>query len=296
MVQSNSSSSNNSWVLVGVIFIAVLAIAWFFIDTTSSEQPLKEVEKVSVSEQKVEPELVLPEPIEPEPVEPESILELDDIATEGDVETEVVVESPIPTLADSDNWLRDNLPEITWRKELLKLIITEDLIQRFVVFTDNFVQGNIAYEHSPLTLPASSFTAIIEKSDDNNELMFWDEKATARFSLYVELLRSVDNETLVKWYFELKPLFDQAYASLGYEDENFTEVLQDAITRVLDMEIPSDMLELERPSVMYTFKNQEVESLDDADKLLLRLGKDNLLIIKSVLLEISEKLARGDEQ
>ena len=36
----------------------------------------------------------------------------------------------------------------------------------------------------------------------------------------------------------------------------------------------------------------EVEALDDADKLLLRLGKENLLVIKSVLLEINERLAR----
>jgi len=62
---------------------------------------------------------------------------------------------------------------------------------------------------------------------------------------------------------------------------------------VLDMEIPKERLELIRPSVMYQFKNQEVEKRDDVEKLLLRLGKENLLVIKSVLLEMNEKLSRA---
>ena len=44
---------------------------------------------------------------------------------------------------------------------------------------------------------------------------------------------------------------------------------------------------------MYKYKDESLESLDDAEKLLLRLGKENLLVIKSVLLEINEKLARA---
>jgi hypothetical protein len=86
-------------------------------------------------------------------------------------------------------------------------------------------------------------------------------------------------------------LIDEAYAELGYEDD-FTLTLQDAITRVLDMELPQSDMSLIRPSVMYKYRNVELESLDASDKLLLRLGKENLLIIKSVLLEINEKIAR----
>ena len=102
-----------------------------------------------------------------------------------------------------------------------------------------------------------------------------------------------DSEMLVQWYGELKPLIDQAYAELGYPEEDFTDKLQNAITKVLDMEIPKEQLELSRPSVMYKYKDESLESLDDAEKLLLRLGKENLLVIKSVMLEINEKLARS---
>ncbi|MFT5759313.1 MAG: hypothetical protein ACI9LM_004070 [Alteromonadaceae bacterium] len=206
----------------------------------------------------------------------------------------VVVTAPLPTLDESDSWLQEKLPALTWRKELLKLVINDDMIRRFVVFTDNFSQGLVAYEHSPLVAPSSGFSALEEKSDNNESKTKWqwDEISTRRFSLYVDLLRSVDTDSLVEWYIELKPLIDQAYSELGYPDNDFSEVLQSTITRVLDMELPKEPIELVRPSVMYRYKNAEIEALDDADKLLLRLGKENLLVIKSVLLEINEKLTR----
>ena len=98
---------------------------------------------------------------------------------------------------------------------------------------------------------------------------------------------------LISWYFELKPLINEAYQELGYPDDDFTDVLQEAITKVLDMNIPDSTLELERPSVMYKYKDPQIEQLDDTEKFMLRLGKENLLVIKSILLELNEKLSRG---
>ncbi|GHF98308.1 DUF3014 domain-containing protein [Thalassotalea marina] len=285
---SPSSTSSTPWAIIGAIVVVVVIAAVWFLNQEEPKEP------VVIEPPKVEQ----PDPIVEEKVEetPEPVVEELPPPPEP-----VVVEHPeppkpmLPTLSESDDWLKEKLPTITWRKELLKLVVDDDMIRRFVVFTDNFSQGVLAYEHSPLIKPSSSFTA--KEINQNGEVvMKWDETTTRRFSLYVDLLRTVDTDTLVDWYFELKPLVDEAYRELGYQNEDFTDILQDAITKVLDMEIPKERLELERPSVMYQFKDQEYESLDDADKLMLRLGKDNLLVIKSVLLEISEKLARAREE
>ncbi|NQZ81722.1 MAG: DUF3014 domain-containing protein [Colwellia sp.] len=268
-------------ILVGIIgVLSLLILSWLFL---GQEDKIVEIAPVVV------------EPIAP--VIEEDPVELEEVIVEPIVEViEEIVEviTPLPTLDESDGWLQEKLPSLTWRKELLKLVINEDMIRRFVVFTDNFSQGLIAYEHSPLIAPATTFSAI-EKNSANNESKTtwqWDDTSTRRFSLYVDLLRSVDTDSLVEWYIELKPLIDQAYSELGYPDDDFTDILQSTITRVLDMELPKEPIELVRPSVMYRYKNAETEALDDADKLLLRLGKDNLLVIKSILLEINEKLAR----
>jgi len=282
-MENSQPTSSTPWVfIVSVIAVIVIAaIAWQYSTTEKEQAPIVEVAEIEPVEE--QSELVMEVPVAAEEVVVEKIVE----------EPEVLEPEPVlPTLAESDSWLKEKLPSITWRKELLKLVIDDDMIRRFVVFTDNFSQGTLAYEHSPLVQPTVSFSAR-EVKEEGKQVLKWDDTTSRRFSLYVDLLRSVDSDTLISWYFELKPLIDQAYEELGYPDEDFTDILQDAITKVLDMEIPKERLELVRPSVMYQYKNEDIEKLDDVNKLLLRLGKENLLVIKSVLLEINEKIARG---
>lgn len=206
---------------------------------------------------------------------------------------EQVIAVSLPPLDESDAWVQGKLPELTWRNELLSLLITEDIIRRFVVFTDNFAQGLLAYDHSPFIQPKVKFSIDeqLPNVDGQQNVWQWDSETSKRFDLYVDLLRSVDSTTLVKWYVDLKPLIDEAYSELGYEDD-FTYTLQDAITRVLDMELPKSAMNVTRTSVMYKYDDPQLEALDDSDKLLLRIGKENLLIIKSVLLDINEKLVK----
>lgn len=277
------------WGVIAVIIIAIVVIViWQFMSK--------------------EPEIVAPalievvQPIVEAPVEEPEILPIEEVVTPEEVELpaseiqESEVVNPLPLLDESDSWVQEKLPTLTWRKELLKLIVNDDMIRRFVVFTDNFAQGQLAYEHSPLVKPKNTFNANeVKATAESPSSLQWDETSTRRFSLYVDLLRSIDTDTLIQWYTESKPLIDQAYDELGYPDANFTETLQDAIIRILDMEIPKVELELTRPSVMYKFADDELESLDDSDKLLLRLGRENLLVIKSILLEINEKLSRVED-
>jgi hypothetical protein len=302
-INKNDQANKNKalWPLIVIIILMMIAIgvAWQF--TGDRSEPIVIDEPIVIVEE-------LPEITETVEILPEPVVERPEAAV---IETEIdePIKEPLPLLDNSDNWLKLKLPEITWRKELLKLIIDEDMIRRFVVFTDNFAQGVIAYEHSPFTLPKTKFTTEIKSNNvkkssqnfaqttSNNSLVLehsiwqWDENSSRRFSLYVDLLRSMDSESLVKWYSEVKPLIDEAYSELGYEDD-FTNTLQDAITRVLDMELPKSPMELIQPSVMYKFADPTIEALPDADKLLLRLGKENLLVMKSILLELHEKLAQ----
>ena len=288
-------------VFIALVVVAIV-VAWQFTGDKSEPQIVVD-EPEYIEEAVVEKEVLVPSLPEPIVEIPEEIV----------VEEEIIepVVTPLPLLDDSDEWLKLKLPEITWRKELLKLIIDEDMIRRFVVFTDNFAQGVIAYEHSPFILPNAKFTPqtdsvsfektsqTLEQSSSINALPTkqnvwqWNENSSRRFSLYVDLLRSMDSDNLVQWYGDIKPLIDEAYNELGYEDD-FTNTLQDAITRVLDMELPKSSMALIQPSVMYKFADPELETLPASDKLLLRLGKDNLLVMKSVLLELHEKLAQQE--
>jgi hypothetical protein len=283
MENQTQTAKQTSWGIIAVIIVIVIAVsAGLYFSNSPTDKPTEIIQPVVEATPEPEPEII---------PEPEVIIEPEEVPVPAEIEPEAEPVAILPTLDESDAWIQEKLPSFTWRKELLKLVINQDMIRRFVVFTDNFSQGNLAYEHSPLVKPNTKFSANEIKNGASSNWQ-WDESATRRFTLYVDLLRSFDSETLVQYYFEMKPLIDQAYTELGYPDDDFTDVLHDAITRVLDMEIPHESLDLVRPSVMFRYKDADIESLDDSDKLLLRLGKENLLVIKSVLLEINERLAR----
>lgn len=291
MTQAQSRKSSG-WLIPSIAVVAIAGgVYWYVNKDEAVVEPVEIVqEELPVVQEKVEPTQV-----EQEVIEPIELPEVEQVETQQTNSEPEVIENPLPSLDNSDAFVMEKLPDITWRKELLKLVVSKDMIRRLVVFTDNFSQGIVAYNNSPLVAPNTKFSVkpLNEEGEGNYA---WDESSTKRFTQYVDLLRSMESETLVSLYFEVKPLVDEAYAELGYPDDDFTEVLLDAITRVLDMELPKDDLALVRPSVMYKFKSKEIESLDDTDKLLLRIGKDNLLILKSVLLEFSEKLSRADDE
>jgi hypothetical protein len=299
MQQESTTTSSATTAIVGAIIIVVVALLlWYWLDDNESEranvdlmntpmaQLTPEQQSVDSQDDTVDNSAVVEEPL-PEKILPE-------VAPES-VNEPAAIEPALPALEESDALIQQKLSELTWRKELLKLVVNEDMVRRFVVFVDNFAQGNVAYKRSPLVLPSESFTAI-EEENQSEEIYQWDKNEERRFALYIDLLRSFDTDQLIDWYQELKPLIDQAYAELGYPDKDFTETLLAAISRVLDREIPKEMPALIRPSVMYKYKDPTLETLPAADKLLLRLGKENLLVLKSVLLEVSDKISRIEEK
>ena len=269
-----------SWSLITVIILLVIVIAtaWQY----TGNKPVETQEKSPVTFLPESEDIIVVESEISNVVIIEEVLE----------EKKGVVENLLPSLDESDRWIKIKLSNIILHKNLLSLIINEDMIRRFVIFTDNFSQGVIAYGHSPFILPNTKFSPDL-KNKPTQDTWQWNDSATQRFDLYIDLLRSVDSESLVRWYIEVKPLIDDAYSELGYEDD-FTKTLQDAMTRVLDMELPKSSMNLTRRSVMYKFADPKLEGLPQADKLLLRLGKENLFVIKSILLELHEKLAQQE--
>lgn len=288
---SSDNAKSSSWVLISVILAVIIGVflIWkYFLSSSDTEHidalpsnPEVTIEQNIPDINNSNDELV--EKSAQEFIPTEEISTLESVA-------DVIEQRILPKLDNSDSWIKEKLTSIFMKKELLSLIVDDDMIRRFVVFVDNFSQGSIAYGHSPLVDHNQPFKVNKALSSGSENTWNIDDDSFKRFTQYAELLRSTNPDELIEYYQEVSPLIEEAYAELGYPDKRFKQTLQSAISKVLSLGFPSGNPELIRPSVMYRYKSDVLEELDDADKLMLRIGEDNLLMVKSVLTEVSEKI------
>lgn len=161
------------------------------------------------------------------------------------------------------------------------LLIPKNIIRNFVVFIDNLSRGELFHKYSPLIRPATPFTVV----NIDNEI-YLDEESYHRYDIYVDIINSLDVDFAIAQYRTLKPLFDLAYQELGYSENGFESTLYDAIETVLNAPIVRYPIKLVAPSAMYKFAEAELEALPSADKLMLRMGPDNILKLRVKLQEM----------
>lgn len=287
-VVSENDKNSTGTILFAVIFITVAVVFAYLItsDDSTEQSPAVDI---------TETEAVIKPVVEVEVIAPPIVADIvPDI-----VETPVTPAIVLPKLDDSDDFVNSKIAKLSWRKELLHLVLSDDLVRRVVVFTDNFAQGEIAYSHLPLQSPqgryliekqAHDITDNIAETRQSVDTFIVSAKNQARYLPYIDLIHSFEPEVLVAEFIEIEPLFAQAYRELGYGDKAFRTVLQSAIDRILDIKIPNDAGVLVQPSVAYKYQQQSIEALPAADKFLLRLGKENLLQLKAVALELNNQL------
>ncbi len=262
-------------IVVGILLIVVLAVAFW---------PSEEAPKPVVTP---EPEVV--QPVEPEPVEPEVFepqvpaptVELEE-KDEVDPLPEPVEEEPEP-LDTSDPAIKASLIESSSAGEdtVNRMIVNEGLLQRFVVTVTNLANDEMAPNHQLLTPPEQHFRVYSQAGKQ------WIDAASyKRYTPYVDILESFDNEALLSVYDIYKADIQAKYAEIGDPDQNFDEVLVDAFDQLLDTpEVPVPV-EVYTDSVAYKYADERLENLNEPQKQLLRTGPDNMRRIKAKLREL----------
>ena len=224
-----------------------------------------------------EPELIEPEEtvavVEPEPLEPE----------EEVVEAEVV---QLPALGQSDSFISERLQQLANGAALLSYLVDEQMVRRFVVLVDNISQGNLPQTNLPYRNVEGDFP--VRTIDDN--LFELDEAGFRRFDSVVNAIIAVDTEQAMMLYRLASPLFQQAYAELGYGEVSFDTTLRRAIRNVLATEDVDGPLQLVKPSVMYLYADSGIESMSDIQKQMIRIGPDNREKVKAKLRQVLQQL------
>ena len=219
--------------------------------------------------------VVTPEPTE---VIPEPAIELPAGALAVEPvevpETEVI---DLPSLNDSDALVFERLQQLQNGAALMSFLVDQQIIRNIVVLVDNVSKGNLPqanlpYRKLPGEMPVSSI-------DEN--LFVMDESGFARFTTLVDAIVATDAGQAMALYRLFSPLFQQAYAEIGFRDVNFDDTLRRAIRNILDTDEIEGPFQLVKPSVMYLFADASVESMADVQKQIIRLGPDNAEKLKT---------------
>jgi len=144
---------------------------------------------------------------------------------------------------------------------------SDEIIRKWVVAIDNLASGDLISKHQPWVFKMESFTV----TGDNMRL---SPENYPRAQPLVDAALAIPPQKLARYYQNWLPLFEQAYAELGKAD-SFADRLSELLKRIDRIQPLAEIPELERKSVMYTYKNIALEEASDLEKLMWRLGPDN---------------------
>ena len=235
-------------------------------------QPQQAPASVALSEPEI---ATLPEEVEQVELAPEPELNED--------ETNVI---ELPSLTDSDPFVFETLQTLQNGMALVNALAEDQIVRKFVVFVENISRG----EFPQTGLPYKGLGQEMPVSEIDDNLFVMDQVAHSRFDQVVSTFVETDTDSAVIIYQMLLPLFQQAYAEIGFRNVSFDETLRAAINNVLRTTNMEGPYQLVKPSVMYLYADSSVENLAEVHKQLLRIGPDNTSALKAKLREFLTKL------
>jgi DUF3014 family protein len=193
---------------------------------------------------------------------------------------------PLPSLDNSDALMRETVSGLVGRKAFEAMVYPSQLVRRIVATVDNLPR-----ETAPRrVMPLEPVPGIFGVSAAGEEVTLAAANS-ARYGPYVRVFETLDSRALARGYAGSYPLFQRAYAELGFPNNRFHDRLLEAIDDLLEAPELTGPVKLLRPKVFYQFADAELESLSAGQKIMLRMGSENAAKVKAKLREIRRELA-----
>jgi hypothetical protein len=270
------------WLLAGfaAILLAAGGLMWWW-QTQSEPEPEPQSPAPAA-----EAPPAAPTPAEPQaehPIEPR----VEHPIEQADRQSPAVrqVPEPLPSLDQSDRLVRQTLTGLVDRRAVPQFLRLDDVVRHLVVTIDNLPNAKAPVRLWPVNPAPGHFVA-----DGEGETAMLSANNARRYLPFVQFVESVDTGKAVALYVELYPLFQRAYAELGYPDRYFNDRLIEVIDHLLDTPDVTGPVELFRPGVMYEYADPDLEVRSAGQKILIRMGSENAARLKAKLRELRRQL------
>lgn len=272
-ISPRQGRSKSYWGWVATAAILIVGVYFLSSDQTPTTQaPQAKAPPVQRPTPEPEPEL-LPAPDIPQKPEPAPVA----------VNEEPT--HPPATLETSDQELRENLSTDSSSALLATALANESLIERSVSVVDSLSRGALPFKALPITPPSEKFSvATIDGSD------FMNAESYHRYDSYARTIGELDTQTLTNNFNRFRPLLEQAYAGLGYPAQDFDNALIRALDRVLATPQLREPIALKKKESVYIYADARIEQLTEMQKLLLRMGPNNIALIQEQAKDLRKAL------
>ena len=273
------------WFIV-IVVIVLGGAAWYL--SSVRKAPVEEAAPPPprVTEQ-APPTVAQPEAQQPAPVSPAA-------------PAEPAVEQPVlPPLEESDSLAVETLSGLAGAAAVQQWMVSEDVVPRLVATVDSLSGRQVPASIKAVQGPGGEFQAtadedpasvVLDEAGDPIPQYMLDPVNYQRYSAYVEALESVSAESVAAAYRDYRPLFEEAFAQLGYPEGDFDQRLHAIIDELLATPEVAEPVRLVKPEAYYLYADEELEALTAGQKILIRMGPDNAARVKAKLAEIRDAL------
>ena len=205
--------------------------------------------------------------------------------------------APLPPLDQADGVVQAELAGLLGKQGVMAFLNADGFVRRAVVTVDNLARPHAASRLWPV-LPAPGRLQRLVAGDA--ELIAPDN--ARRYEPFVAFVASVEPARAAVLYRRLYPLFQQAYAELGYPKGHFNDRLVEVIDHLLAAPEPKQppavkLIEVKgevpstRPWVRYEYADPALESLSAGQKIMVRVGTTHERRLKAWLVSFRQAIA-----
>ena len=220
-----------------------------------------------------------------EPMVPEASIP-DSVSVVTDVDDVVQNKPRLPSLDDSDPFVRKRVSLMSSKENLQSWLATDDLLRRTASYLDGLARGVILTKIFPLSPAEGKFT-----THRDGEVIWLNAGNYERYNSTILILTSIDMKLMAQMFHFSRPLIERAFSELGYQPRQMDGIILTALEQILLAPIIVEPIRLTRESVAYKFADPELESLSPLQKQLVRSGPENTrriqqqaLLLKNALL------------
>jgi len=195
------------------------------------------------------------------------------------------------SLTNSDELVRELARGLSSHPKYLSWLAHEDLIRRVVASVDNIANGKSPRQHLEFLRPKESMKVREERGD-----LVIDPASYERYNRAAGIFSALDTEGLVTLYWDLKPLIDEAYREIAPPGKTFESTLFRAIDELQQVPIVTEDIYVKEKVVTYVLLDDKLEGLSDAQRHFLRMGPQNVGVVKSKLNELESALTRSPQE